>query len=175
MEYPPLLFCWSLDITSHYVQAAHTRVNLKWGQNTVTARVRRIFCLGTQNPQLPCGTAALSYSNKEKGDGFIFYTGIWGFVSHQCSLALCWVCCARLGHLRVRCKGTACSSSSLEWRWWDFPRSWASTSTQMCRQEGNRKQCLEADVFPSPPLRSHRLHSRTDPSATIQVYVHGIS
>ena len=30
-----------------------------------------------------CGTAALSYSSKENGDGWISYASIWGFVSHS--------------------------------------------------------------------------------------------
>lgn len=49
MKYQPLLFFWCLHITTHHVQTIYTRVNFEWGQNTMTARFRGIFCLSTQN------------------------------------------------------------------------------------------------------------------------------
>lgn len=105
-----------------------------------------------------CGTAALSYSSKENGDGWISYTGIWGFVSHRCDLASCWVCCARtLGHLTVRRKRIVCSSSSLEMQVMGFPQMLSIYKlTEMHWQEGNTRQCLEADGFLSPLLSSRR-------------------
>lgn len=56
-----------------------------------------------------------------------------------------------------------------------FPQVLSIYSQADVLTRGKYKAVFKADVVPSPPLGSHRLRSHTDPSATIQVSVHGIS
>lgn len=77
-------------------------------------------------PYLHGLVAQLHCHTRENGDSSIPCTGICG----QRCLASCWLCWAtRLGPCRVRHIGRTCSSSSVEWRWWEFLRSWASTDS----------------------------------------------
>lgn len=127
-------------------------------------------------PYLHGLVAQLHCYTQENGDSSIPYSGIWGIISGQCCLASFWLCWAtRLGPCRVRHMGRTCSSSSLEWRWWEFSGAEHLKTHTDSLTRGKYKAVFRCKSLSTTAKQEQTLPGPMDASATIQIYVHGIS
>lgn len=160
MKYQSLLLFWCLGITAY----SYPRMRSKHHDGKIQGDFLP--------PDLHGLVAQLHCHTQESGDSSAPYTGIWGTVSGQGCLASCWLCLALQSrepwgepapaHPWNEGDGNSPGAEHL--------RIHTDSLTRGKYKAVFRIRCLSTNA-----KQPQTLHSHMDPSATIQIYVHGIS